>query len=221
MRAMLLAAGRGDRMRPLTDTRPKPLLKAGGKPLVAHLIEALVSAGHHQIVINHAWLGEQIEAEIQDGARYGAEVCYSPEPAGALETGGGVLKALPLLGEEAFIAVNADIYTDYPFGGLPSAPPGLAHLVLVDNPPHNLAGDFCLNTGEVRTQGDPRLTFSGIGVYRPALFADREPGSFPLAPLLREAAEAGRVSGERYAGEWWDVGSGERLEALRVRLANK
>jgi MurNAc alpha-1-phosphate uridylyltransferase len=218
MRVMLLAAGRGDRLRPLTDTRPKPLLNAGGKPLIAHLIEALVGAGHRQIVINHAWLGEQIEAEIQDGARYGAEVCYSPEPDGALGTGGGILKALPLLGEAAFIAVNADVYTDYPFGDLPSAPRGLAHLVLVDNPPHNPAGDFRLADAEVSTQGDPRLTFSGIGVYRPALFADREPGGFPLGPLLREAAEAGRVSGEHYAGEWWDVGNAERLGALNARL---
>lgn len=221
MRAMVLAAGRGNRMRPLTDTQPKPLLEAGGKPLIVHLIEALVSAGHRRIVINHAWLGEQIEAEIQDGARYGAEVCYSPEPEGALETGGGIRNALPLLGEEAFIAVNADIYTDYSFSDLPGAPLGLAHLVLVDNPPHNLTGDFCLAAGEVHTQGDPRLTFSGIGVYRPALFTDRESGCFPLAPLLRKAADAGRVSGERYAGEWWDVGSGERLDALRARLANR
>jgi MurNAc alpha-1-phosphate uridylyltransferase len=221
MRVMLLAAGRGDRLRPLTDTRPKPLLEAGGKPLIVHLIEALVRADHRQIVINHAWLGEQIEAVIQDGAQYGAEVCYSPEPEGALGTGGGILNALPLLGEAAFIAVNADIYTDYPFGDLPSAPLGLAHLVLVDNPPHNPAGDFHLAEGEVRTQGDPRLTFSGIGVYRPALFADREPGCFPLGPLLRETAEADRVSGERCAGEWWDVGSPERLEALRLRLANR
>ena len=218
---MLLAAGRGDRLRPLTDTRPKPLLEAGGKALIVHLIEALVSAGHRQIVINHAWLGGQIEAEIRDGVRYGAEIRYSPEPEGALETGGGILNALPLLGEKAYIAVNADIYTDYPFGDLPSAPRGLAHLVLVDNPPHNPAGGFCLPAGEVGTQDGPRLTFSGIGVYRPALFADREPGCFPLAPLLCQAADAGRVSGERYAGEWWDVGSGERLDALRARLANR
>ena len=215
---MLLAAGRGERLRPLTDRAPKPLLEAGGKALIVHLIEALAKAGHDDIVINLAWLGEAIRATLGDGSRFGARLRYSPEPDEALETGGGILKALPLLGDAPFAVVSADIYTDFPFARLPRKPQGLVHLVLVDNPPHNAAGDFAIENGRLRNEGEQRFTFAGIGVYRPALFQGRPPGRFPLAPLLREAASAERATAEHYDGAWWDVGSLERLEALRERL---
>ncbi len=215
---MLLAAGRGERLRPLTDRTPKPLIEAGGKPLIVHLIEALVKAGHDDIVINLSWLGDVIKAALGNGDRYGAKLRYSPEPDDALETGGGILNALPLLGDAPFLVLSADIYTDFPFAGLPEDPQGLAHLVLVDNPPHNSDGDFAIDNGRLRNEGDDRFTFSGIGVYRPELFEHRPPGRFPLAPLLREAASDDRATAEHFRGEWWDVGSVERLEALRERL---
>lgn len=215
MKAMLLAAGRGERLRPITDETPKPLLEVGGKALIVHLIEALVSAGHSDIVINHAWLGAQIEAAVGNAAQFNARVRYSPEPGGALETGGGILNALPLLGEAPFIAINADILTDYPLARLPADPAGLAHLVLVNNPDHNPGGDFSLGAGRVRNQGATKYTFSGIGVYRPSLFEDHAPGCFSLTPLLRAAADNGQVSGELYAGIWRDTGSAARLDAAR------
>lgn len=218
MRAMLLAAGRGERLRPLTDNMPKPLVEAGGKPLIVHLIEALVAAGHGDIVINHSWLGGRIEAALGDGRRFGARLRYSAESGGALETGGGIHNALPLLGDAPFVAVSADIFTDFPFDRLPREPAGLVHLVLVDNPPHNDAGDFAIAGEKLLSRGEPQLTFSGIGVYRPELFETLDPGRFPLAPLLRRAADAGRATAEHYRGEWWDVGSIERLEALRKKL---
>lgn len=216
MKAMLLAAGRGERLRPITDDTPKPLLEVGGKPLIVHLIEALVTAGHRDIVINHAWLGEKIEAAVGAGARFDARIRYSAESAGALETGGGILKALPLLGDGPFIAVNADIITDFPMHRLPVEFDGLAHLVLVRNPDHNPAGDFALTQDRVRNRGDARYTFSGIGVYRPSLFDGRSPGRFSLTPLLRAAADEDRVSGELYSGRWRDTGSADRLEAARA-----
>ena len=211
MKAMILAAGRGERMRPLTDRIPKPLLPVAGKPLLQWHVEALVAAGLRDIVINHAWLGGQIEAALGDGHTLGAEIRYSPEGEGALETGGGIFRALPLLGDAPFVVVNADIVTDYPFARLPAALQGLAHLVLVPNPPHNPAGDFCLAQGRVAADGGPRLTFSGIGVYHPDLFRGQQPGRFPLAPLLRRAMAAGQVSGEWYGGCWLDVGTEDRL----------
>jgi MurNAc alpha-1-phosphate uridylyltransferase len=211
MKAMILAAGRGERMRPLTDHTPKPLLPVAGKPLVQWHVEALVAAGLRQIVINHAWLGEQIEAALGDGGAFGAQIRYSPE-AEALETGGGIFRALPLLGEAPFVVVNADIVTDYPFQRLPTSLPGLAHLVLVPNPSHHPQGDFCLEQGLVRAEGVPLLTFSGIGVYHPRLFSHCRPGRFPLAPLLRAAMAQGQVSGELYSGHWLDVGTVERLQ---------
>jgi len=214
MKAMLLAAGRGERMRPLTDTRPKPLLDVGGKALIVHLIEALVAQGFKELVINHAWHGEQIVEHLGDGRTLGAHIAYSPEPAGALETGGGIRHALGLLGDDPFVAVNADIWTDFPFARLAPAGDALAHLILVDNPDHNPQGDFALEDDRVRDQGTPQLTFSGIGVYRPELFAERAEGRFPLAPILREACRDAQVSGMHYRGEWWDVGTRERLEAL-------
>lgn len=215
---MLLAAGRGERLRPLTDRIPKPLIEVRGKALIVRLVEALVRAGHDDLVVNLAWLGEAIETALGDGRRFGARVQYSPEPDDALETGGGILNALPLLGDDPFLAVSADIYTDFAFARLPEEPEGLAHLVLVENPHHNPGGDFAIDAGRLRNEGGQKLTFSGIGVYRPELFDDRSPGRFPLAPLLRRAASDNRASAEHYTGEWWDVGSMERLEALRKTL---
>lgn len=214
MKVMLLAAGRGERMRPLTDALPKPLLTVGGKALIVHLIEALVDQGFHELVVNHAWHGEQIERRLGNGRTLGAHIVYSPEPEGALETGGGIRHALPLLGEDPFVAVNADIWTDFPFASLTGTGDALAHLVLVDNPDHNPRGDFALDGSRVRDGGARRLTFSGIGVYHPQLFAHRAEGRFPLAPILRDACRHNRVTGMHYVGQWWDVGTRERLEAL-------
>ncbi|SCZ58235.1 N-acetylmuramate alpha-1-phosphate uridylyltransferase MurU [Thiohalomonas denitrificans] len=212
MKAMILAAGRGERMRPLTDTTPKPLLQAGGMALIEYHLKALAHAGISELVINHAHLGSRVETVLGDGSDYDLTITYSPEAA-ALETGGGILQALPLLAPGPFIVVNGDVWTDYPFERLPPEPDGLAHLVLVDNPVHHHGGDFALDGGRVTTSG-ARLTFSGIGVYRPELFEGCEPGAFPLAPLLRRAIKAGRVSGEHYRGRWMDIGTPQRLAEL-------
>lgn len=214
MKAMILAAGRGERMRPLTDHTPKALLTAGGKRLIGYHIENLVRAGIHEIIINHAHLGEQIEHALGDGGRYGVRIFYSPEGEQTLETGGGIFNALPLLGAKPFIVVNADVWTDYPFAQLPADPEGLAHLVLVDNPPHHPHGDFVLRGGYVLSDDNEKLTFSGIGVYRPELFAECKPRKFPLAPLLRQAMERRQVTGEHYRGAWFDIGTPERLQQL-------
>ena len=218
MKAMILAAGRGERMRPLTDRAPKPLLEAAGKPLIQYHIEALREAGFTELVVNHAHLGAQIVARLGDGRAFGVRIDYSPEPGGALETGGGIRQALPLLGEGAFVVVNADIWTDYPYRRLRREPEGLAHLVLVDNPDYHRDGDFQLNGDQVSAEGDTRLTFSGIGLYRPELFAAVPQGRFPLAPLLRSAMQAGQVSGEHYRGRWMDIGTAERLAELDRQL---
>ena len=218
MKAMILAAGRGERMRPLTDRAPKPLLEAAGKPLIQYHIEALREAGFTELVVNHAHLGAQIVARLGDGRAFGVRIDYSPEPGGALETGGGIRQALPLLGEGAFVVVNADIWTDYPYRRLRREPEGLAHLVLVDNPDYHRDGDFQLNVDQVSAEGDTRLTFSGIGLYRPELFAAVPQGRFPLAPLLRSAMQAGQVSGEHYRGRWMDIGTAERLAELDRQL---
>lgn len=214
MKAMILAAGRGERMRPLTDRAPKPLLRAGGKTLIEYHIEALAGAGYRELVINHAHLGDQLVDYLGDGRRYGVHIRYSAEPRGALETGGGIRNALALLGEDAFLVVNGDIWTDYPFARLDTEPAGLAHLVMVDNPPHHRQGDFALVDGLLRERGERLLTFSGIGVYRPALFADQPAVAFPLAPLLRAAMQRGAVTGEHYGGRWLDIGTPERLAEL-------
>jgi MurNAc alpha-1-phosphate uridylyltransferase len=217
MIAMILAAGRGERMRPLSDHTPKALLCAGGKPLIHYHIERLAAAGIREIVINHAHLGRQIEHALKDGQRWGVNILYSAESP-ALETGGGIFRALPLLGPNPFIVINGDIWTDYDFGqlGLPSGK--LAHLVLVDNPAHHRGGDFGLKAGQVTAAGGPRYTFSGIGVYHPDLFTGCTAGAFPLAPLLRDAITRSRVSGEHYAGIWRDIGTPERLQALEHML---
>jgi MurNAc alpha-1-phosphate uridylyltransferase len=218
MKVMLLAAGRGERMGALTETTPKPLLPVAGKPLLQHHIERLAAAGFSGIVINTAYLGEQIAAFIGDGRRFGIPVHISAEQA-RLETGGGILHALGLLGEQPFAVVNSDVWTDFPLQTLPRQIDDLAHLVLVPNPPHNVKGDFGLNGNRcVSEGGHERLTFSGISVLRPELFAGAKAGKFPLAPLLRQAMNAGRVSGERHDGLWIDVGTPDRLRAVEHLL---
>jgi len=219
MKAMILAAGRGERMRPLTDHTPKALLKAGGRALIEYRIDSLAAAGFRELVINHAHLGAQIEAHLGNGERYGVRITWSREPDAALETGGGIFQALAWLDGEQFLVVNADIWTDYPFARLAGPIAGLAHLVLVDNPPQHPQGDFVLRDSRVQAEGTPRLTFSGIGVYRRDLFRDCRPGRFPLAPLLRHAMEGGQVSGEHYTGAWHDIGTPERLAELDHMLS--
>jgi len=214
-RAMVLAAGRGERLRPLTDTVPKPLLEVRGKPLIVYHLEKLGRLGVRQVVINLAWLGDAIRAALGDGARWGLSIVYSDEGSAALETGGGIFQALPLLGAEPFLIVNADVYTDFDFATLQIAPAALAHLVLVPNPPQHPAGDFSLHQGLVQEFGSVRWTYAGIGLYRPQLFDGCRAGRFPLLPLLRRASAAGRLHGEIYAGRWSDVGSAERLAALQ------
>jgi len=225
MHAMILAAGRGERMRPLTDHTPKVLLEVGGKPLLQWHVENLRRAGFDHIVINHAWLGEQIEQRLGDGSRLGVRIAYSPE-GHALETAGGIAMALALIGTDPFIVVNGDIFTDLDFGGLLArlralaAGNLLAHLVLVDNPPHHPQGDFALHGETVAPSGDKRLTFSGVGLYRPQLFDAIKPGDrAPLAPLLRTAMQRGAVTGERFGGLWFDVGTPERLQELNRIVA--
>ena len=220
MKAMILAAGRGERMRPLTDDTPKPLLRIGGQTLIEHHIHALAQAGFTELVINHAHLGEQIVAALGDGNAYGVEIRYSAETPPALETGGGIFNALPLLGEDPFLVLNADIWTDFPLGELPRQIEGLAHLVLVDNPEHHPEGDFSLSEGQVSQVGPAMLTFGGIGVYSPELFKGCAAGAFPLAPLLRQAMDDDRVSGEHYQGSWFDIGTPERLEAVNRVVIN-
>jgi N-acetyl-alpha-D-muramate 1-phosphate uridylyltransferase len=223
---MILAAGRGERMRPLTDRVPKPLLSAAGRPLIVHLIERLARAGYTDLVVNVSHLAGLIESELGDGTRHGVSIVYSRE-AQALETGGGIAYALPLLGSAPFAVVNSDIYSDFDFKRLASVAAGLerertgAHLVLVDNPPHHPAGDFSLEGKRILADGPgPRLTFSGIGVYTPALFAGVEPGSKrQLAALLRPAIAEGRVSGEHHRGLWIDVGTPQRLADVERIIA--
>jgi len=223
MKAMILAAGRGVRMRPLTDTRPKSLLAVGGKPLIVWLLEKLARAGVTEAVINHAHLGHMIEAELGNGSRFGLAIRYSPEQE-ALETAGGIALALPLLGAEPFLVINADIYSDYDFAALASLDLSdkLAHLVLVDNPPQHPRGDFALDGKQVRDAGERLLTYSGMGVYAPRLFGGiPHQGKVPLAPLLRKAMTAERVSGEHFRGRWHDIGTVERLQALEADLSGK
>lgn len=217
MKAMILAAGHGERMRPLTLTTPKPLLQAGGRCLIEYHLDALARAGVREVVVNHGWLGQQIADFLGDGQRYGLRIHYSAEGDSPLETAGGIIQALPLLGDAPFILVNADIWTDYDFSRLPTRLSGKAHLVLVDNPPHHPEGDFALDSHILRNKGE-QLTYSGIGVYAPALFAGLAPGVRPLAPLLRAAIEQAEVSGEWYRGQWWDVGTPQRLQQLDAYL---
>ncbi len=214
MRAMILAAGRGERLRPLTDTVPKSLVEVRGKSLLERHLESLQAAGISNVVINLGWLGAKIVERVGSGSRYGLEVVYSEEGDNVLETGGGIHKALPFLGTDPFLVVNADIFTDMP---LPEAAlgPGISgHLVMVPRPAYRDQGDFDLCDDRVRNADDAALTFSGVAIYRPEFFAGCEAGRFPLAPLLREAADAGQLSGSLYDGCWEDVGTEERLSKL-------
>lgn len=220
MKAMILAAGRGERMRPLTDTTPKPLLEVGGKPLIVWHLERLARAGFHDIVINHAHLGEQIETRLGNGAQWGLSIEYSAEGT-ALETAGGIANALHLLGSAPFLVVNGDTFTDIDFASLHQALPTdrLAFLVLVDNPPQHPAGDFVLSEGNVVPNGAPRLTFSGTAIYRPELFVDVPRGQpAKLAPLLHDAIAAGKVSAVHHRGIWHDIGTPQRLHELDQQL---
>lgn len=238
MKAMLLAAGRGERMRPLTDTVPKPLLPVAGKPLLVWHLERLAALGIGEVVVNLSHLAGAIRERLGDGRPWGLRIRYSDEGEPPLETGGGLLQALPLLGDAPFLLVNGDVWSDLDFGTLPREPEGLAHLVLVDNPEHHPAGDFWLAAGgrvedgaSVPDPGARRLTYAGIGVFRPGILtgwrsvighapgARATPPRFPLAPLLRAAMRAGEVSGRHHAGAWSDVGTPERLAALERRLA--
>ena len=218
MKAIVLAAGRGERMRPLTDRIPKPLVPVAGKPLIAYHLEALARAGVRDIVINLSHLGAQIPAALGDGSRFGVRVQYSDEGPVPFETGGGIFNALPLLGPGPFIVVNGDIWTDFDFSALALDPGADARLVLVPNPPHVARGDFGLD-GDYVIEGDrDRFTYSGIGVYSPEFFAGCEPGKFPLLPLLKRALAARRLRGQVYRGEWSDIGTPERLAALEQQL---
>ena len=220
MKAMILAAGKGERLRPLTLHTPKPLIRVGDKPLIEYHIEALARAGFRELVINHAWLGEQIETYLGDGSRFGVRIVYSAEGE-PLETGGGIRKALPLLGEQPFVVVNGDIFTNYDFARLRDLPVASVHLVLVDNPEHHADGDFAWREGKLvaEREGSPRLTYSGIAVLHPRLFIDSPEGPFKLAPLLRRAQVEGSASAEHFTGRWIDVGTHERLErAERLRI---
>ncbi len=217
---MVLAAGRGERMRPLTDVAPKPLLPVGGKRLIEYHLSRLAAAGFRDVVINTAWLGDLIEAALGDGRQFGLSITYSRERPEALETGGGIQNALPLLGSAPFLLVNGDVWTDIDFGALRRSPPtgSLAHLVLVRNPPQHSRGDFLLEKGRVLEGEGQRYTYSGIGIYHPDLFAGCTPGKFPLLPLLRRAIAARQLTGELHGGRWYDIGTVERLNALDAEL---
>lgn len=215
MKAMILAAGRGDRMRPLTDTIPKPLLKVAGKPLIQYTIENLAAAGFTELVINVAYLGEKIIQALGDGSQFGAKIVYSREGEKGLETAGGIIHALPLLGSEPFLVVNSDVACDFPLARLKQAPKGLAHLVFIPNPEHHPEGDFSLGAdGIVSASGENKCTFSGIGVYHPQLFASVPAGKLKLRPVLEKAMAKDLVSGEKFSGFWMDIGTAERLQAL-------
>ncbi len=218
MRAMILAAGRGERLRPLTDSIPKPLLEVGGKLLIEHHLEHLAAAGFREVVINLSHLGDQIRDTLGNGNTWGLNIHYSPEPPGALDTGGGIKQALPLLGEAPFAIINGDVFSSYPLARLRAIKCDHAHLVLVPNPAHNPKGDFVLQGGYVNADGQPRRTFSGISVYHPRFFDTAPTGSFSVVPMLQAAMALQQVTGQLYNGVWHDIGTLERLEALREQL---
>jgi MurNAc alpha-1-phosphate uridylyltransferase len=212
---MILAAGRGERMRPLTDSTPKPLLKVGSQMLIERHLHALAAAGVREIVVNLSWLGELIREALSDGSKWGVTIRYSEEGPVPLETGGGIFHALPLLGPEPFIVVNGDILTDFAFATLRLPADASAHLVLVDNPAHHARGDFSLARGRVGMPGERTFTFSGIALYRPEFFSGCSAGRFPWLPLFKRAIAASALSGEHYAGLWSDVGTPQRLAELQ------
>jgi len=215
MKVMILAAGRGKRMAPLTDHCPKPLLQVAGKSLLEHHILALKAAGFKEFVINVAYLGDQIKAEIGSGEQWGVNIEYSDEGGNALETGGGIHKALPLLGDSHFLVVNADVWADFPYAQLRAKTEKNIHLVLVENPSHNKKGDFNLLGNELVAGGGGSYTYSGIGVFSPSVFANEKAGVFPLAPIIREEILRNEVSGQLHLGLWVDVGTPERLASLK------
>jgi MurNAc alpha-1-phosphate uridylyltransferase len=212
--AMVLAAGRGERLRPLTETTPKALVEVRGRSLLERHLDTLAAAGIETVVINLGWLGDRIAERVGSGRDYGLNVIYSPEGDNILETGGGIHRALPLLGSDPFLVVNADIYTDMPLPPAELAPSDAGHLVLVPRPAHKEHGDFDLRDGRIHESADAAYTFSGVAVYRPEFFADCEPGRFPLAPMLKAAAREGQLAGSLYEGMWEDVGTPERLAEL-------
>ena len=218
MKAMLLAAGRGERMRPLTDSLPKPLVPVAGRPLIAWHLAALAAAGYREVVVNTSWLAEALHSALGDGASFGVRITWSDEGPVPLETGGGIFRAVPLLGPGPFLVVNADIWTDIDFARLELESDAHAHLVLVANPPHNVRGDFGLDGDRVVSRDTDRFTYSGVGVFRPEFFHDCSAGRFPLLPLLNRAIAARRLRGELHRGAWSDVGTAERLAALDARL---
>ena len=222
MKAFILAAGRGERMRPLTDTTPKPLLMAGGKPLIVWHLERLAASGFHEIIINHAHLGAQIEAALGDGRQFGLSIRYSPEPPGALETAGGIAHALPLLGSESFLLVNGDVWCDWDFNRAHALAGRQAHLVFVANPPQHAGGDFCLDGETVHYASSgigPTLTYAGTGIFSPDFFSNVPAGAImKMRPLLDAAIANGSVTGERHAGRWVDVGTPERLAELDLEI---
>jgi MurNAc alpha-1-phosphate uridylyltransferase len=220
MRAMILAAGRGERLRPLTDTIPKPLLEVGGKPLITHHLERLANAGFREIVINLSHLGDMIRDTLGNGSKWGLNIHYSEEPPGALDTGGGIEQALPLLGDSPFAVLNGDVYSLYPLARLRAIKCDHAHLVLVPNPAHNPAGDFVLQGGHVSENGQAKATFSGISVYHPRFFASAPGGRYSVVPMLQTAMALQHVTGESYTGTWHDIGTVERLEGLREHWIN-
>jgi len=220
LKAMLLAAGRGERMGELTERCPKPLLPVAGKPLLRHHLEHLCAAGVDSVVVNVSYLADQMQNFLRQQTDLELDIAVSYEPE-RLETGGGIFQALPLLGPQPFLLVNSDVWCDFPLRALRLEEGALAHLVLVANPPHNPAGDFCLSGQQVQVRGEPCYTFSGISMLHPELFAHCEAGRFPLAPLLRQAMAAGRVSGELYTGYWVDVGTPQRLQDVESRLQER
>ena len=219
MKAMLLAAGRGERMRPLTDSVPKPLVPVGGRALIVWHLLALARAGLREVVINLSWLGAQLRDALGDGSKFGVSIAWSDEGPVPLETGGGIFHALRLLGPDPFLVVNADIWTDIDFGRLALEPDAHAHLVLIPNPPHHPRGDFGLEGDRVVNRESGRLTYTGVGVYSCEFFAGCTEGRFPLLPLLNRAIAAGRARGEVHRGEWCDVGTAERLASLSARVS--
>lgn len=219
MKAMVLAAGRGERLRPITDALPKPLVPVGGRPLIAWHLEALARAGFHEVIINLSWLGEKLRAALGDGRALGVTIRYSEEGPVALETGGGIAHALPLLGAQPFLVVSGDIWTDLDFGAVKLEPDALAHLVLIPNPPHHPRGDFVLQGDRVVLGESQRLTYGNVGIYRPEFFAGFGSGRFPLLEPLRRAISAGQVRGEVFRGRWRDVGTPQRLADLDRELA--
>jgi len=220
MKVMILAAGRGKRMERLTDNCPKPLLQVAGKSLIEHHILALKEQGFNEFVINVAYLGEQIKKAIGNGEQWGVTIEYSDEGNNALETGGGIFNALPLLGNAPFLVVNGDVWTDFPYASLRGKTDKDIHLVLVNNPTHNLGGDFNLCNADIIQSGGDCYTYSGIGVYSPCIFANQHAGVFPLAPLIRDEISQQNVSGELHSGVWIDVGTPERLADVELALLN-